>query len=41
MLNTENQKNHNGSQIVHENIMNLMVKTVSELESRAKNYHEK
>jgi hypothetical protein len=32
---------HNGSQIVHKNIMNLMVKTVSELESRVKSYLEK
>jgi hypothetical protein len=32
---------HNGSQIVHKNVTNLMVKTVSELESRVKNYRKK
>jgi hypothetical protein len=26
---------------VHKNVTNLIVKTVSELESRVKNYHEK
>jgi hypothetical protein len=41
-LNSKNSKNiHNGSQIVHKNIMNIMVKNVSELESRVKNYRGK
>jgi hypothetical protein len=31
---------HNGSKIVHKNVTNLMVKTVSELESCVKNYRE-
>jgi hypothetical protein len=41
-LNSKNSKNiHNGSQIVHKNVTNLMVKTVSELESHVKNYRGK
>jgi hypothetical protein len=35
------KKIFNGSQIVDKNVTNLMVKTVSELESRVKNYRGK
>jgi hypothetical protein len=39
-LNSKNSKKYSQSQIVHKNVTNLMVKTVSELESRVKNYRE-
>jgi hypothetical protein len=40
-LNSKIKKNHKGSQIVHKNVMNLMVKTVSVFESGVKNYRGK
>jgi hypothetical protein len=42
-LNSKNQKIyiHNGSQIVLKNVTSLIVKTISELESRVKNYRGK
>lgn len=32
---------HNGFQIVHKNLTNLVVGTICELNPRVKNYHEK